>query len=103
MSSNVQRRVRPCARPAASKRATSRSSSAPDSSSARADMYTARASPTATCESKMTMLTSGRALTFRECRRSGDETQRKRRYSDCAYHTGVTHGTPASSAVPSTM
>jgi len=30
----------------------------------RADMYTARALPTATRESKMTMLTSGRAVTF---------------------------------------
>jgi hypothetical protein len=103
MSSNPQRRVRPCAWLAVSKKATSRSSSAPDSSSARADMYTASAPPTATCELKMTMLTSGRALTFRECLRSGDETQMNRRKSDCAYHTGVTHGTPASSAVPSTM
>lgn len=66
-------------------------------------MYTARALLSGTWESKMTMLTSGRAATFRECRRSGDETHRNRRYSDCANHTGVTHGTPASSAVPSTM
>ena len=51
----------------------------------------------------MTMLTSGRALMFRECLRSGDETQTNRRYSDCANHTGVTHGRPAASAVPSTI
>ena len=79
MSSNPQRRVRPCCWLAVSNTATSRSSSAPDSSLASADMYTARALPTATWESKMTMLTSGRALTFRECLRSGDETQMKRR------------------------
>ena len=42
-------------------------------------LCTARALPTATRESKMTMLTSGRALTFRECLRSGDETQMNRR------------------------
>ncbi len=42
-------------------------------------MYTARALPTATRESKMTMLTSERALTFRECLRSGEETQMNRR------------------------
>ena len=42
-------------------------------------MYTASALPTATWELKTTMLTSGRALTFRECLRSGDETQTNRR------------------------
>jgi hypothetical protein len=60
MSSEAQRRGRPCAWLATSKKATSRSRSAPETSSARADMYTARALPTAARESKMTMLTSGR-------------------------------------------
>jgi hypothetical protein len=45
MSSNAHRRVRPCARLAESSNAMSRSRAAPDSSSARADTYTARALP----------------------------------------------------------
>ena len=49
------------------------------------------------------MLMSGRAARLRECRASGDETQKNVEPPSCAYQTGETHGFPASSAVPSTM
>ncbi len=52
-----------------------RSSSAPLSSWATADMYTAWASPSGTRESKIAMLTSGRTLRLRQWRASGEETQ----------------------------
>jgi hypothetical protein len=58
--------------------------------------------PIGTEESKITMLTSGRAAMLRECLASGFETQKKSRCSECAKYTGDVHGTPSSSAVPRT-
>ena len=67
-------------------------------------MYTAVAVPTRTLESKTTTATSGRAAMLRECRASGDETQKNVAASSVALkYTGVTHGTPSASAVPSVM
>jgi hypothetical protein len=49
--------------------------SAPVTSSATPDVYTAWAVPMGVCELKMTMLACGRAAMLRECAASGDETQ----------------------------
>ena len=51
------------------------SRSSPESSSAKADMYTAWAAPMGARESKTTMATSGREAMLREWVASGDETQ----------------------------
>ena len=51
------------------------SRSAPESSSAKADMYTFCPRPTGARESKTTMATSGREAMLREWVASGDKTQ----------------------------
>src|SRR5918994_1919933 len=86
-----------------SKTSIALSRSMPVSSSATPFMYTACAPPTGTDESKIAIATSGRAARYRECFASGDETQWKLRQSSDANHTGVTHGCPFSSTVPSAM
>ena len=59
--------------------------------------------PIGTRESKITMLTCGRAAMLRECVASGSETQKNSRRSTGANHTGETHGRPLSSALPIVM
>ena len=77
MSSRAQRRVTACAWLTASKTRLSAFEFGAREFLGASRMYTARASPTATWESKMTMLTAG-APDVPRCRRSGDETQMNR-------------------------
>lgn len=65
--------------------------------------YAASEWPTATVLSKTVMATFVRLAMFRECLESGEDTQQIRSSPSGAKNTGVTHGVPKASAVPSTQ